>query len=299
MMPPACNTGVHPPIGVTASSAESVFDWYRATVPASVPMLTDAVMRIAGRYPRLVEGKGRFNYLRSTSIEDMDGRVATILHGGPNGHPNVEASGDRAPVLAAMLRAGGEHRVTRCDVAVDLYGDTLFSELRQLGIGIAREHGIDTRDVKSPTSDAAGKTFYLGSRKSTVFARIYEKGKKDGKAYRDWPQEVLDPWVRIELEVKPQKDMKAKAASIQPHEFWGISAWTSHLAEKALAMAPDPIPFHPRRTATDQQAYTTLVTQYRNLAQRRLKNTFNGDREAFLRALGDDWFGCEEQESAA
>lgn len=297
-MAPPCNTGVHPPIGVTASTAESTFDWYRATVPASVGLLTQACMDIAGPHARLVEGKGRFNYNNSTTIEDLNGRVATILHGGSNGLPNVEASGERAPALAEMLRAGGEHRVTRCDIAVDLYGDTLFEDLRRLGIDLAQRNRIETRDYASPTSDTAGKTFYLGSRKSTVFARIYEKGKKEAQAYRDWPQDVLDPWVRIELEVKPQKEMKAKAATIQPADFWGISAWTQQLAEEALSMAPEPIPFHPRRTATDERAFRFMLAQYRNLLQRRCTAVHEGNRDKLAQELLAGIFDDQDEEAA-
>jgi len=299
MTTPLCNTGVHPPLGVPAFSQESRFDWYRATVPTSVSILTKACMEIAGPYSRVVEGKGRFNYLRSTSIEDAGGRVATILHGGSNGDPNVEASGERAPALARLLRDGGEHRVTRCDVAVDLYGDDLFDRLREACIDISDEYRIKTREVGSPNDDDAGKTFYLGSRKSSVFARVYEKGKADRKHYRDYPDDVLAPWVRIELEVKPDKEMKAKAAGIQPSQFWGISAWATALSEKALDMSPEPISFHPRRTATDEAAFRHMCDQYRNLLHRRSEQLHGGDTSLLAQEIVDRVFGAEPIEDAA
>lgn len=292
--PPLCNTGVHPPTHSTPYGYDrSQFDWYRATVPASVELLTKAIAGIAGKYPQIVDGKGRFNYLRSRTIMSGGDRVATILHGGANGNPNVEASGERAAALADLLRAGGPHRVTRCDVAVDLWGDGLYSQLHTLADKIAGEHRIGLREV-TDRDPSKGNTTYLGSRKSTVFARIYEKGKADRQHYqRDGvPIDMLDGWVRVELEVKPQKEMKEAAASIDPADFWGISAWTQQLASEALNMAPEPIPFHPRRKATDERAFRFMVAQYRNLLQRRCEAVHEGDRDKLAQeivaALYDD-----------
>lgn len=307
---PLCNTGVHPPM----AGHSSVFDWYRATVPASVELLASACLDLAGPSARVVNGKGRFNYLHSLTVEAHGDRVATILHGGSNGHPNVEASGQNAPALAAMLRAGGEHRVTRCDIAVDLHGDGLFKQLRRRAHRIARDNGIACREVRNPTDASKGETVYLGSRKSAVFARIYEKGKAERTAYLEdgegvygngqasvygnVPAEVLDSWVRVELEVKPQKEMKAVAARLEPHQFWGISAWTQRLAQEVLDMAADPIPFHPRRTASDERAFRFMCAQYRNLLRRRAADVHGGDRMALAREIVDLVFDDRASDAA-
>ena len=262
-------------------------------------MLTKACLGIGGAYPRVIDGKGRFNYLYSRTIEDGGDRVATILYGGSNGHPNVEASGDRAPALAELLRRLGAHRVTRCDPCVDLYGAGLFEELQQLALAIAAEFGLQTRLVGSPSDPRAGRTLYVGSRKSAVFLRIYEKGKAERGRYGDLPDDALDNWVRVELEVKPQKEMKERAALLEPADFWGVSAWTAKLAQEAFSMAPDPIPFHPRRTASDERAYRFMVAQYRNLMMRRCKDKFAGDREAFARQLAADFLDEDHDTAAA
>lgn len=284
---PLCNTGVHPP----PKSPQSTFDWYRATVPASLSLLTQTILDGIGPYPQISDGKGRFNYLYSRTIEQGGDRAATILHGGSNGHPNVEASGYRASVLAGILRKGGPHNVTRCDVAVDLFGDGLYRELSALGDRIADAHRIGWREI-TDRDPSKGNTTYLGSRQSTVFARIYEKGKADRAHHRHVDNATLDAWVRVELEVKPQKDMKAVAASMEPEAFWGISEWTSQLAQEALHMAPEPIPFHPRRMASDDRAWATMIGQYRSVIQRRCQNVHQGDRDAlakeFLSAVFDE-----------
>lgn len=277
----------------------SAFDWYRATVPASVEMLTQECMKL-GRHPVVEQGHGRFNYRSSRTITagQRGERLATILYGGPNGHPNVEASGERAPALAALLRRLGEHRVTRCDIAADIAQEGAYEELTGIARTIARQCGVQGREIV-PDDRRQGRTLYVGSRQSTVFLRIYEKGKKDRGLYGEWPDELLDSWVRCELEVKPQKEMKGRAALLEPGDFWGVSAWTASFAKEALAMAPDPIPFHPRRTASDETAYRHMVGQYRQLMQRRCQMKFGGDREAMARAWLADVFEDHHASDAA
>lgn len=291
MMPPVCNTGVHPPLEGFSPFPHAVdFDWYRATVPASVEALTQAVLEIAGPYPQIEDGPGRFNYRYARTVTDGGDRVATILHGGSNGHPNVEASGDRSPALANLLRSGGEHKVTRCDPKIDLYGDDLYSRLRAWSEGFADRFRIGHREIKD-RDPAKGNTIYLGSRKSAVFCRIYEKGKADRLHYSDAESDMLSGWVRLELEVKPQKEMKLRAATMQPAEFFGISAWTMELAQEVVGMSPDPVPFHPRRMASDDRAYSFMLSQYGALLRRRCHERFEGDREALAAEFIDRLFG--------
>ena len=248
-------------------------------------MVLEAVLSAAEGQLVVDEGKGRFNYHTATTVTSGGERVATILHGGPNGHPNVEASGERAPWLADLLRANGPHRVTRCDVAIDLYGRDAFVGMEQIALRLAGDLNLDFDKRSKPLHPWKGETIYLGSRKSALFARIYEKGKADRAVYSDESAEVLDPWVRCELEVKPEKDMKALAATMPPEAFWGCSDWTARLASEAFAMSPEPIPFHPRRTASDDRAFAFMCAQYRNLLQRRCADRHGGDRDALAREI--------------
>jgi Replication initiation factor len=295
MMPPACNTGVHPLIPL---SPVSRFDWYRATVPAHPLAITQACLELAGEGAVVGHGKGRFNYLHSSTVTVGGDRVATVLHGGSNGHPNVEASGERAPALAALLRANGAHRVTRCDVALDVYGDTLYEDLKAVGLDIAKRLGLKDREVSSTNDITAGKTQYIGSRSSAVFLRIYEKGKAESAVYGDIDPTLLQPWVRCELEVKPQKEMKEHAALMLPEAFWGVSEWTAQFAQEALAMSPEPVPFHPRRTSNDDRAFGFMCDQYRNLLRRRCHDRHGGDEMALLQEIRRQIFDEPAQEAA-
>ena len=287
MLPPACNTGVHPPSPPLVGFADrSRFDWYRATVPAHPELVLQAVLSLAEREAVVEQGKGRFNYHHSLTVTENGDRVATILHGGPNGPPNVEASGERAADLAALLRAAWAHRVTRCDVAIDLYGSEAFARTEEIAHRIASDAGLQLRKIATPLDRSAGETVYIGSRKSALFVRVYEKGKAERGVYGDSVgTHALEPWVRCELEVKPEKDMKAVAATMAPEAFWGCSEWTARLATEAFAMSPDPIPFHPRRTSSDDRSFAIMCAQYRNLLRRRVDERHQGDRMALAREI--------------
>lgn len=297
--PPACNTGVHP---VAPPPSRSRFDWYRATVPAHPELLLEGIINGTEGLCEVTSGPGRFNYHERLDVTQGGERVATILHGGPNGHPNVEASGERAPALAELLRAAGGHRVTRCDIAIDCHGSHLFTDLEAAALRIAGQHGLGVRKIANPLDRTAGETVYLGSRSSTVFARIYEKGKAERNAYAGTVRaDALDSWVRCELEVKPQKDMKAQAAFMEPEAFWGISDWTAQLATECFALSPEPIDFHPRRMASDERAFAFMCQQYRNLLRRRCQLRHQGSKIALAEEIvarvfeETDW----QEESAA
>jgi hypothetical protein len=105
--------------------------------------------------------------------------------------------------------------------------------------------------------------------------------------------------VRVELEVKPQKEMKGLAALMPPEAFWGVSAWTAQLASEALAMSPNPVPFHPRRTASDDRAFAFMCAQYRNLLRRRCATKYGGDRDALGREIVSAIYDDVGREQAA
>jgi hypothetical protein len=254
-------------------------------------------MESAGPNAVLTHGPGRFNYLHASTVTLGDDRIATVLHGGPNGQPNVEASGEQAPALADLLRSKGPHRVTRCDVAVDLYGQGVYRQLEAIGLAIAEQHRLKSQRIHHPLNEHLGSTLYLGSRKSPLFARIYEKGKADAAKYGHQDAD-LDPWVRLELEVKPEKEMKALASTLPPEAFWGCGVWTRQLAQEALSMTSEPIPFRPLRRSNNDLAYYHACEQYAQVFRKRCMVHHNGNREEFLRDLLARVFDEERTDAA-
>lgn len=290
--PPYCNTGVYPhePIPPRGASG-SAFDWYRATVPAHPQLvleaLTEAVERDLGFEPTLHAGSPRWSFLRADMLCDRKGlRIAEVLHGGRNPNPSVESSGAMAPIVAGILRDRGTHYASRVDVAIDRAGPTLFREWRALCERLSMQYRLAMRVIEAPTDPDAGSTVYLGSRKSEVFLRVYEKGLKT--AHDEGLAQIPDEyrhWVRAEIEFKPDKKAaKHAAALMEPDVFWGITEWLAHFALEAFAMRAEPVNLRERRLSDHDRAMRWMADQYRSHLDRLWRDHGRDDAAAF-RAL--------------
>lgn len=297
LQPPSCNTGVTPPSPPSPFAAsQSQFDWYRATVPNIAPgdLLTALCAGIEGRTGQgvsLGDGKPRWSFLRSDLILDAKGRrIAEVLHGGRNPHPLVEASSENSPLVAEVLRAIGPHRVSRLDVAIDAQAPGLYEQLRDLCEELATRYKLKDREVASRISEGAGATYYLGSRTSEVFFRVYRKGLKiaeeEGLA-GDAISDELRNWVRCEIEFKPKdKNVKRIAGTLDPGEFWGVSEWLAEFAERALNVSAEPIQIRRHRPSDHERALRAMCGQYSRVLQR-LFVECGQDKDEFATVLLD------------
>jgi DNA relaxase NicK len=66
---------------------------------------------------------------------------------------------------------------------------------------------------------------------------MYEKGKQPEYAHLNKPD-----WVRLELQVRPQKEAKDSFSTLSPLQVWGASKWSRDLAARILAEHVDPHP---------------------------------------------------------
>lgn len=91
-------------------------------------------------------------------------------------------------------------KITRCDLAHDFFNGEYTPDQAlqdwENGLFTARHTKPVAECVGSDwlTNTGKGKTFYIGSRKSSKYCRVYEKGKELG--------DLDSRWVRFELELK-------------------------------------------------------------------------------------------------
>lgn len=257
-----------------------VFDWYQATVPAHPELLVAELLAKAPDGTVRQDGRGALNYLHSAVLISEGDQLARVLHGGPNGHPNVSSTGGDAPVLADVLRAAWpDHRVSRLDVAIDMRGQGLFDEVVRVMGEVGRLYGLKGEKI-IPDDLNDGSTYYLGSRKSPFRVRCYEKGKELRKKTGDDVWRMFFDWTRLELQVRPEKNFKSEAAKLAPDAFWGCTAWTRELAAGALAMNPEPVTVKPTRISDHERAMRALTTQYGETIRRQVRKV--GGWDAFL-----------------
>jgi len=127
------------------------------------------------------------------------------------------APGARSQDLLDFLASSSySWEVTRMDAALDCYDAEWFGVLVDVAKRWAETTGLTTGVAGDWINPRRGRTFYLGSRSSRFFHRIYEKGR----------QLRTDPnWIRCELEYKPQaKEDRLSATRVTAAQLWSMHA---------------------------------------------------------------------------
>lgn len=240
------------------------FDWYQATIPVHPVVLVETIKNFLAPGGDVQEGRGKHNYHQSFTVRDQRGeRVALVLAGGPNGHPNAAASGASTEAFVSLVREQWpEHHVTRFDAAEDFCEAGAWDRLETVCRGVAKDHGVKARLIL-PDDLSEGRTYYMGAPTSDVRVRLYEKTAevRRGLPPDRW-SEVPENWVRLETQVRPRKDFKKIAAMVEPQIAWGFSGWTSQLAAKALHIELERIKMQAGRETDDERAFRFMLRQY-------------------------------------
>lgn len=201
------------------------FDWYQASIPDVNPAVVMAELAKSDYYGQWVESRPTKGYDIGAQFVVGGDVLYRINHGGMNAEhgANVFGSGGSAPKLAQVIRENfPRHRVSRLDSCEDFHHPDVYEYLRKKALKIAKEMKVQCREIVKPLPESDdGRTLYLGSQSSAVSMRIYEKGKQ---------LDCGTEWVRAELQVRPQKDVKAVAAGLSPLEVWGIAKWSHAMA---------------------------------------------------------------------
>lgn len=256
------------------------WDWYQATVwddrvgGPNGGVLTEALRHGLGlQVPDA--GAGRWGFGQEDVLRNSDGEVVVrVLHGGRQAWPSVQGSGEHSEAVCEALRADWRHWVTRADAADDRVGPGAWEALYGPLIAFADERGLTISQAGDWHRGEAGRTLYVGSRKSPSFIRLYEKGKQLG----------LDPtWVRCELQVRPSKKARSAVASMTPEELWGTARWTRDVLALLQGIDVPRVRMAERRPGDDERALRAMLAQYGATLGRLYVRT--GSEEAFARYL--------------
>jgi hypothetical protein len=177
---------------------------------------------------RSVEGRGRFGYDKSTVW--FDGAV-TLLHPSDAEQSRMGWHWIFTATSNDLLSYGGlflvmrnflaysNGNVTRLDLAVDSHDHLLtVADVRTITKHAMHEGIIRKRSDKAFVADETVETWYLGSRRSDIFVRVYDKGIQT---------ETFDAgiWTRIEFELKGREirslaDAARLAIQTTPLNHW-------------------------------------------------------------------------------
>lgn len=225
-------------MGMTVS--EPHLDWATCTAQAGVETLVDAVRRhVPGAIGvRTCEPKDK-GYARAWHVVDIHGDPLCLIEGGaPHGWDLVTATGTQPngavrDAVAGLARRGVAARATRLDSAFDIFGGDFDRIADAVKVAAQTPHGGAPVRSFERWDSPHGATLYVGSRAASVRVRVYQKGlEQRGKGNVAAP---LD-WVRVELQWRPQKTMRAAALLLSPLEVWGASEWTADVAAQLMGV---------------------------------------------------------------
>lgn len=254
------------------------FDWYQATVRDDERTVLDVLS--AGLGGEVKRAKGMHGYERGYVIEAGGSSVARVLAGGRNGWPNVAASGDDTDAFVPIVRGAwpGEHRVTRMDASEDFDGPGTWARLYGEAIALADDRKLRIDQAGDWHRREFGRTLYLGSRKSAVLARLYEKGKQLKELAIDGGADISADLCRLELQVRPEKLARERAAVAAPEEAWGYADWSKELARRVFALDVERVHIRERREPDLERALHYMVKQYGSKMEQLMKREGTWER---------------------
>ena len=239
------------------------FDWYQATVPEHPIRLVEVLGESLG-VDSVEPGKGRHNYLQSFRLLDSEGhRVAEVLAGGSNGHPNVTSSGEGTQRFVDALRLNWpEHNVTRVDSAEDFTGAEVFTQLETACRSVASACRVKGRSIV-PDDLSDGRTYYLGAPSSDVRVRLYDKAAElRRKLPPDAHSKIPEHLIRLEAQVRPRKEYKSVACRLAPEQVWACAGWTAQLYQDVFHLPLERIAMQAGRETDHARAYRFMLQQY-------------------------------------
>lgn len=263
------------------------FDWYQASVPEVPPeVVMNAIAKsdMAGDWEESLPSKG---YSVGAKFVVAGHTLFKLNHGGQNEEygANITGSGSSAPPLAKLLRSHfPSHRVSRLDACEDFHHPDVYAYLRHKALNIARQGKVRVREIVKPLSECDdGSTLYIGAPTSSISGRIYQKGLQLG---------VSADWVRVELQVRPQKDLKQAIAYLDPLQVWGLSKWSHQLAVEMGNKELQRVDAHVYQQADDARAWHFMLKQYGPMLKKLMPH--HGSWEAIGAQIGYDLENMEQ-----
>lgn len=280
------------------------FDWYQATVEAKPDEVISTLLKL-GHEVRTADGPAKaYRYKQGWEIHDnQKGVVARIFAGGNGDKPHVLASSDSTDAFVDLVRNewSEKHLVTRMDAAQDFNEAGAYRRLRRVARKVAKGHRMSFPSVCDELNHKAGRTQYIGSKKSDYLGRLYEKGFEQlakVKVQCPWASvetitntvtgEQVKPedWVRLELQARPQGEQARRLASVcTPEQAWTFTDWTQELAREAMALDLERFYVRTRKMSKDEEALRWMCQQYGGMLSR-LQNDL-GDWSCVGLQLGD------------
>lgn len=250
------------------------FDQYNCTFHEVDPIRVMQVITGVFPYAEISPDRAKHGYrVGQVFKQGEEALVRVWWEGNPGVH--VIAHNRNAQLLAPHLRAFAPHQVTRLDCCEDWIEAGFFDKLAAYFIDYAQRHGLKI-DQKGDWARGQARTLNIGSRKSPVMLRIYEKGYQVGGN---------PDWVRLEVEIKPGTYMGRCAVSTwTAQDCFSASTW---LTDALQGLGFDHLQAHSigtvYRPSDEERARHALAKQYGKVIARWVNES--GDKDVFASEL--------------
>jgi hypothetical protein len=193
---------------------------------------------------------------------------------------------DRSTRGSLFIRSSfPDHSCSRVDAALDfLEGPDLFLDLAEWLTDYAKNSNpkMKVEHLGDWSTGGTGRTLNIGSRKSAVFIRLYEKGHHQislGNAGAD------PDWIRLEAEIKPEKATgKLSLSKLSVQECFGTSRLLRDLIQLISGDKIVPVTVGKVRKMTDHdRSFGHMCHQYAKTLLNHLE--LNPDPDQFLRTI--------------
>lgn len=261
------------------------FDWYQATIDEDSKSVVSMLLKSGDNLEPCDSLAKKMAFGSGVHVLREGLTISTVLWGGHNKVTHAWASSDNTPKFVDVVRNEwpDNHTVSRMDSCQDFGGS--FEDMRQECLKVAKKHYIRFPQYIDELDDEAGRTQYMGSAKSAIRVRCYEKGKEvwnKTRHYRNMaiPEatiiledtgEIVDfkEWNRLECQVRPKgEEARIKAAHCTPEDAWSFTTWTHELAKEVLNLHLPRIHVNQHKMTDDERALYFMVKQYGKVISR-------------------------------
>lgn len=237
----------------------AIRDQYNCTFHEADPISIIQAFEAAEPFALIEPDPAKHGYQVGQKISRGGEAIARVWwQGNPGVH--VIVHNENAEKYHPMLRGLGAHSVRRMDVKEDFIEQGGFDKQVRVLVPYAQARGLKLNYL-GDWARGKSRTLYIGSRKSNVMMRIYEKGWQVGG----------DPnWWRLEVEIKPKdasKGMEVSGWTIAQAlgaSKWLVEAFTllgwDHLQAQSIGTV--------YRPSDDERARLTLMKQYGGVIRR-------------------------------
>lgn len=261
-----------------------VYDWYSVSIEICPDLFLHDYIFKSLHYEvcDVVPCSPRNGYQSAYQVVSDGGVYLTVYYGGASqkGKITVFASGVYSERFYDFIfNSGLVYSLVRCDIALDFNSAGAWLDNFNCLDLIGSEFSLKKLFVGPPDSERSddvldGRTFYLGSRTSPSFLRLYEKGKKDNPYFPNW--------VRLELEFKP-KNQEARLfyARATKLEVLAASSFVAKVFSRTFEVGDVPCsPGTVRSLPSYERTLLHLFKQYGNFFEVGLSK-HGGDFNAF------------------